>query len=290
MLLFKNKFGEMRSGWILILLGMVLFIVMLLIAVVASFVTGDGARLFSLPFVDYPLMTATLLLLFRIVYKRPLNQMGFYASAWFKQLALGGLFGFILASLIVIISLLSGLMQFTGVNLGYFTHHLLWTGLLVYIGVGFFEETLARGFIMTALKTTRNKWIIVILSSLIFGLLHIAVPSITLLSLINITMMGVLLAYLFIKTGKLWASIGIHITWNFVHGNIFGSFTNNIAPISIFQAELIGAEWLTGGEFGLGGGVICSLVVLLGLAYVHFYVKHNKDFWQIDSNMPLTRY
>ena len=82
-----------------------------------------------------------------------------------------------MASSIAIIMLLSGLMQFADVSLGYFTNRLLWIGLLVYIGVGFFEETLARGFVMTALKTTRSKWVIVILSSLIFTLLHIASPN-----------------------------------------------------------------------------------------------------------------
>ena len=288
-LLFKNKYGEIRAGWVLILLGVVLFVTLLLVAVAASFITGDGARLFNLPFVDYPLLTAALLLLFRIIYKRPLNQMGFYADGWLKQLAFGGLFGIVLTILIVAIMLFGGLIYFIDVNFDYFASGLLWVGLLFYIGVGFFEETLSRGFVMTALKTTRNKWVIVLLSSLIFGLLHIASPNMTLLSLVNITIFGVLFAYLFIKTGRLWAPIGIHISWNFVHGNIIGSFTNQIAPISIAQMEVIGAKWLTGGEFGLGGGVIFTLVALFGLAYVYFFVKHNKSFWLVDSDMPLTR-
>ena len=288
-LLFINKYGEIRSGWVLILLFVVLFIALLLVSMTTSLITGDGARLFNLPFVDYPLLTAALLLLFRIVYKRPLNQMGFYADGWFKQLAFGGLFGIVLTTLIVVIMRLGGLMRFTDVNFGYLASSTLWVGLLFYIGVGFFEETLSRGFVMTALKTTRNKWVMVLLSSLIFGLLHLAVPSLTLLSLINIIIFGILFAYLLIKTGRLWAPIGIHITWNFVHGNIIGSFANQIAPVSILQTEVIGAKWLTGGDFGLGGGVIFTLVVLLGLVYVHFCVKHNNDFWRVDSDMPLTR-
>ena len=288
--IFKNKYGEIRSGWAIILLGVVLFVTLVTVALAASFITGDGARLFNLPIVDYPLLTAAVLLLFSIIYKRPLNQMGFYADGWLKQLAFGGLFGIVLTTLIVVIMLLGGLIRFIDVNFDYLTGTLLWVGLLFFIGVGFFEETLARGFIMTAFKTTRNKWVIVLLSSLIFGLLHLAVPNITLLSLANIIIFGILFAYLFIKTGRLWAPIGIHITWNFVHGNILGSFTNQISPVSIFQIEVIGATWLTGGAFGLGGGIIFTLVALLSLAYVHFYVKHNKDFWRVDGDMPLTRY
>ncbi|MCL1994677.1 MAG: CPBP family intramembrane metalloprotease [Defluviitaleaceae bacterium] len=287
MLLFKNKYDEIRSGWVLLLAGIVLFIALTLVALTTSLITGDGANLFNQPFVDYPLMTVCLLLLFWAIYKRPLNQMGFYANGWVKQLAAGGLFGIILTTSIFVIALLSGFVQITAVNLGYFTYSLLWVGLLLYIGVGFFEETFARGFVMTVLKTTRNKWVVVILSSLIFGLLHIAAPNITPLSLANITLIGILLVYLFIKTGRLWASIGFHITWNFAFGNIFGTFTNYIAPISIIQTETMGLEWLTGGHFGLGGGAIGTIVVLLGLLYVHFGIEHNKNFWQISSDLPL---
>ena len=90
-MLFKNKYGEVRSGWVLMLLGAALFTTLILVALVASLIIGGGATLFNLPFVDYPLLTVILLLLFRIVYKRPICQMGFYVDGWLKQLAMGGL-------------------------------------------------------------------------------------------------------------------------------------------------------------------------------------------------------
>jgi len=287
---FKNKYSEIRSGWALLLIAVALFITMMLVGFSVAIITGDGAvRLFNTPFVDYPLMSITVLLLFWLIYKRPLRQMGLYSEGWFGQLMFGIAFGAISISLIVIIMLVSGLIQISAVNLGNLSNQLFWRGLLVFVGVGVFEEFLARGFVMSALKTTRNKWVIVLLSSFIFGILHIANPSATPFALINITLIGVLIAYLFIKTGQLWASIGIHFVWNFVQGNIFGSLVSGVDTISIMQIDVVGAEWLTGGLFGLEGGVICTFVVLLGLAYVHFCMEQNNDFWRVDSDMPLIR-
>ncbi|MCL2839687.1 MAG: CPBP family intramembrane metalloprotease [Defluviitaleaceae bacterium] len=288
--LFKNKYDEIRSGWALFLSVIVLFIVILLVGFSVALITGNGAvRLFNTPFADYLLMSIAVLLLFWLIYKRPLKQMGLHSNKWFKQLMLGMAFGTILITLIIVIMLASGLIQFVDVNFNNLTNHLFWTGLLVFVGVGFFEELFARGFIMTVLKTTRNKWVILLLSSFIFGILHVANPSVTPFALINITLIGILIGYLFIKTGRLWAAIGIHFAWNFVQGNIFGSLVSGIDTISIVHIEVTGAEWLTGGEFGLEGGIICTFVVLLGLAYVHFCIKQNKNFWRIDSDMPLTR-
>jgi len=289
MILFKNKYGEIRSGWALLLMMIALFITMMLVGLSVALITGDGARLFNTPFVDYPLMSLTVLLLFWLIYKRPLKQMGLYSKGWFKQLMFGISFGTVLISLIAVIMLASGLMQVSVLNFGNFSNQLFWRGLLVFVGVGFFEELLFRGFLMSALKTTRNKWAIALLSSFIFGISHIANPSVTPFALINITLIGVLIAYLFIKTGRLWAPIGIHFAWNFVQGNIFGSLVSGIDTVSIMQIEVVGAQWLTGGAFGLEGGVVCTFVVLLGLAYVHFGVKQSNDFWRIDSDMPLTR-
>ena len=288
--LFKNRYGEIRSGWALFIMGMALFMVMMLVGIVVSLITGDGAvRLFNVPIIDYPLMSITILLVFWLIYKRPLRQMGLYCNEWLSQLMFGMVFGTISIALMVAIMWVSGLIRFTYMNIENLTNRLFWNGLLVFVGVGIFEELLARGFIMTALKTTRNKWVIVLLSSFIFAILHVANPSTTLFALVNITLIGMLIAYLFIKTGRLWASIGLHFAWNFVQGNIFGSLVSGVDTISIMQMEIQGAAWLTGGEFGFEGGVICTFVVLLGLAYVHFCAKQNEESWRIDSDVPLVR-
>jgi len=93
------------------------------------------------------------------------------------------------------------------------------------------------------------------------------------------------LAYLFIKTGRLWVPIGIHITWNITSVMIFGMAESGVEVLPIFQTEVTGSSWLTGGVHGVANGAIYTIVTLFGLAYVHFCVKHNKDFWQMDGRV-----
>lgn len=164
-------------------------------------------------------------------------------------------------------------------------HSAFLSGLLLYVYVGVFEEVLFRGVLMTSLKENYSKWSTVILTSLIFGAFHIFNASITILSVINIILIGVMLAYLFIKTGSIWASIAAHFTWNFTLGNIFGINVSGVEVFSIIDMEITGPLWVTGGEFGAEGGVICTAVVLLVILYIRFGMKQQTQFWVADKNL-----
>lgn len=62
----------------------------------------------------------------------------------------------------------------------------------------------------------RSGWSVVALLLLtILGL------GVGLLSLFNTFLAGMLFAYMFIKSGKLWLSSGFHIAWNYFQGDIF---------------------------------------------------------------------
>ncbi len=64
---------------------------------------------------------------------------------------------------------------------------------------------------------------------------------------------GLMLAALYVLTGRLWASIGAHIAWNFTQGYVFGARVSGVdlGP-SLYRAEPVagaGTFW-TGGPFG----------------------------------------
>ena len=230
-----------------------------------------------------------MLLLFWLVYKRPIRQVGLHTAGWYKHLLFGGAFGTAAILLATIILLVTGTARFDSADWNGLLNALFWIGLMRYIFVGFFEELLSRGVMMTALKTTRNKWIIIFLPAVIFGLLHALNDNVTFFSLCNIALVGVLFAYLFIRTGRLWAPIGFHITWNFVQGNVLGIPVSGGSDFSVIQTLFTGPDWLTGGAFGVEGGAACTLVLALGLAFVHFCIKQRDYCWRIDSDLPLTR-
>jgi membrane protease YdiL (CAAX protease family) len=152
----------------------------------------------------------------------------------------------------------------------------------------FSEELLARGFFMTAMKTTRNKWAILFVPAFIFGLLHIINGSVTALSIANAGIAGLLWGYMFIKSGALWLSTGFHAGWNFFIGDIFGlgNFGTRVDH-SVLTTQL-GTNTLLAGSYGPEDSVLCTLVLLLALLAVRFLAKKpNHPVWTPESGLPL---
>jgi membrane protease YdiL (CAAX protease family) len=238
----------------------------------------------------YLAMTFSMLKLFKIVYKRPLKEIGLSRKNCLKELGFGGLFGIILITAVFLILLGAGQLSVDAVNLGAILSSGVLAGLVQFILVGFFEEILGRGYIMTAFKTTRNKYVIILSSSLIFSLMHISNPNVTALSLLNIFLVGMLFAFMFIKTGRLWAPIGMHITWNFFQGNIFGINVSGLETASVIESSFTGLDFLTGGEFGAEGGLVVTAVTLIAIAYMLFKFKQpDERDWSLDSGLPFAK-
>ncbi|MDR0220787.1 MAG: CPBP family intramembrane metalloprotease [Lachnospiraceae bacterium] len=319
MKIFINKHGEFRSGWTLAFALLAWLFVQMITVVIITIVAGvqAGMAMAREPAADpaavteaviataaamseapptYILMNAVMsgvmFLLFYVVYKRPVEQIGFYKEGWLKHLLLGGLFGIALIVLAAVILYVSGTATISAVQIGHLGRLAWWAGLLMMVAVGFTEELLSRGIMMTALKTTRNKWAIVLIPAVIFGIMHMGNSNVTVFSVINIVLVGVLFAYLFVKTGRLWAPIGFHITWNFVQGYVLGvpvSGLGSIVENSVMATVFTGPDWLTGGAFGIEGGAACTLVNIAGLVFIHFCLKQSEGLWGFDSDMPLTR-
>ena len=89
-------------------------------------------------------------------------------------------------------------------------------------------------------------------------------PNVSILGL-NIALVGILFAYMFVATNSLWLPIGYHITWNYFQGNVFGFPVSGTTPNGIYGVEVVaGRDWLTGGAFGLEGGLMATLLILVG--------------------------
>jgi len=304
--MFKNKYGELRSGWGILLSLLTMFAAQMLLGVgIAIFLISTiGVSDIALYLESTTLLAgspgvlllanllsiASIPLLFRLLYKRPLYQMGLSAKRWLRECLLGCVFGIAAIGMVFLVLVLSGQAKIVSVSPSVAVSGEFLLTLATFIAVGFGEELLSRGFIMTALKTTRNQPLIYTGSSIIFALLHLANENVTLLSLVNIFLIGILFSLLFIKTGKLWMSIGFHFTWNFFQGNIFGMNVSGIETVSLIQSELAGADLITGGGFGAEGGLAVTIVTALCIVGVYFFMKASDARpWTPSSDLPLTR-
>ena len=181
MVFLLNKYGEIRSGWALLFVIVVYFALQLLVGllmglilafiVIASGVDQTDAAAFMqacadlasspgmiylISYVSLLAVIGVLLLLFRILYRRPVAQMGLYRTGWLRQLLIGCLFGIVSIAAVVAILLLTKTaslsMNGSGSTSAWFIGDLL-CGLILFTLVAFSEEILARGFMMTAMKT-----------------------------------------------------------------------------------------------------------------------------------------
>lgn len=95
---------------------------------------------------------------------------------------------------------------------------LLWIALFA-LFVGFYEEVLFRGFLITRLKfIVRNIWAALIISSLLFGVIH---SYQDLLAMVQISIIAVIMGGLFILRGNLTAPILVHTVFDFANLTVY---------------------------------------------------------------------
>ncbi|MDR1559835.1 MAG: CPBP family intramembrane metalloprotease [Clostridiales bacterium] len=316
----RNKYGEPKSGCSmligcgsLLIVGMIISLIIMWTALsaympeisarslgdqeeftaylqsVVETVTADiaGLNQHNLNILSNAAQIVILFIVFKLIYKRPLSQLGLPRENWLKPLGLGCLAAIIAISLYALIVYMSGAAIFTGLDISKLYSADILSAFIFFISVGFYEEILCRGFLMTVLKTTRNNWVVIAVPAVIFGLMHLMNPGVTLLGIINIILIGLAFAYMFIKTGSLWMPIGFHIMWNFFQGNIYGIQVSGLEGTSLTQYTPTGPDILTGGAFGAEGGLICTVIIIAVLAYIHFGLSIKEPpVWTTDSDLP----
>lgn len=133
--------------------------------------------------------------------------------------------------------------------------------------VACFEEILVRGILMRALERVWGTVLAVLVSALLFGVAHLANEGAGVLSMLNVTMAGVMFGAAFIATRRLWLCIALHLGWNFTAGYIFSAtVSGHEGQPGLFFGELHGPIWMTGGAFGVEASVATLVVLAVGTA------------------------
>nr|WP_255567523.1 CPBP family intramembrane glutamic endopeptidase [Corynebacterium sp. TAE3-ERU16] len=136
---------------------------------------------------------------------------------------------------------------------------------------GFFEELLFRFFIIPAYAARITVAGAIGLSSILFAFIHLSNPNLTIFGMVNLVLYGVVFGTMYWRTGNAWFVAGWHSGWNFVLSMLYGSHVSgNALPGSVLSSAPSGSELLNGGEFGLEGSVLSTL---LGIAIIAWCVK-----------------
>jgi len=307
--MFKNREGKVRSGWkiaavLAIFLSSITVISIIIGAISSSIllVTGDlkteagsmvpiftehGQNVMTainrvMMFVQEILTILIAILAWKISTKRKLSDMGFTPiKSNFKDLIAGLLFGagsltFVFAALV-----LSGQAEVTSWAPSFSVSQII--ALFMFILVGFAEELLCRGYIISVLRQTKSILAIYIISGVIFALMHSANSGIGLLPYMNLILIGMLWAYSYMKSGNIWLPIGYHITWNYFQGDVFGFKVSGTTEKGILTTSYPKNNIFNGGDFGPEGGLFVTLVIVLGFLAIRYYYRNKQfDFLAMD--------
>lgn len=217
--------------------------------------------------------------MFIYVDRRPnTNQAGLrLSSAWWKEFGLGIAIGFVAMLAIFLFELWTDNLIIMG---GVWDNALggewmipVLVFLVQMVSVGFYEELMSRAYLITNFKegftigtiSPRLATVLAVLfSSALFGIMHAENRNVTDFAILNIMLAGIMLAIPYVLTGRLAYSIGLHISWNFFQGGVFGFRVSGI-PVrgSIIQIHQTGEAFWTGGAFGPEGGFIGTIAIVL---------------------------
>lgn len=156
-----------------------------------------------------------------------------------------------------------------------------------------FEEAFARGYIFQTFVRSNLAWLALLLTSIIFASGHIGNPSSSTFSFLNTFLAGIWLGAAYLKTRTLWLAFGLHLAWNFVLGSVFGIEVSGLTQLTeypILREIDGGPEWITGGKYGLEGGVACTISLLVSTAAIWFapFLSASDEMAELSSP-PETR-
>ncbi len=124
------------------------------------------------------------------------------------------------------------------------------------------EELFVRGLLLQFLARSITPAGAVAATSLAFALLHGANPGVTPLAQVNTALFGAVFGIAVVRQRSLWLAAGLHLGWNAAQA-VLGSNTSGITiRLTDLNLEMRGAEWLSGGSYGLEGGAMASCTAL----------------------------
>ena len=283
--IFINDVGRLRSGWRLLLyvfafIAASMFITMALRGVYAV-VVGTVPRIPHSDFVfdmiyRVGLSVAALgtgYFCARLFEALPWRSLGLTLhTGWLRDLLIGFAIGVAALVVAVAIAMMAGGLKFSfsdaeTTSIG---KSMLASTVLLFVAA-LAEEAAFRGYPLQTLSRARLALLGVLLTSVPFALVHLLNPNVVPgATFINTALAGVWLAAAYLRTRSLWLPLGAHWSWNWAMGWLFGIPVSGgkVASNPLLRATDAGPSWLTGGSYGLEGGVACTIALALFTLFI----------------------
>jgi CAAX protease family protein len=284
--IFINDAGRLRSGWrlltfvglfiaILFLLGTVVRVALAIIFNVAPQIT-PSETIQDLVFRSLYLLAALLAgyLCGRWLEGLPWRALGLSLHEhWFKHFAIGSLFGIAALTLAVVIATVGGGLHFelpTTDSVMRIVQTLIVTA-FGFVVAAFAEEAMFRGYPLQTLTRAHLAWLGILINFVFFAAAHLNNPNWVMLGAFNTGLAGVWFAVAYLRSRSLWFPAGIHWAWNWTLGSLFGlpvSGITSFVKYPLLKGSDLGPSWLTGGSYGIEGGIAGMIALALATLLV----------------------
>ncbi len=292
-----NDFGRLRSGW---RFGFFALFFIFFSALFQFIVAGISIVTDFRPNLFVGLSISSLLALTAAIFAgwfcgKYLEDLPFRALGasltknWLKDLILGLIVGALTVSFAVLIAVVFG-----GLSFAFNAEDQ--SAILITLGVSFvvfaiaaaFEEALFRGYMLQTFARAGLAWFAIALTSVFFGLVHLQNPNAGWISTVNTMIAGIWFGIAYLKTRTLWFVFALHFMWNWMLGAFFGIEVSGLTHITI--APLLreidrGPAWLTGENYGIEGGIACTIALIVSILLIWFvpFLKADEEMLELTS-------
>ena len=127
-----------------------------------------------------------------------------------------------------------------------------------------------------------------VFTAVFFATIHNANPGANYFTWFNTFLAGIWLGIAYFKTRNLWFPFGVHLTWNWFQGSVFGinvSGLEHLATAPVMKATDLGPAWLTGGHYGIEGGIACTIALIISTLVIYFlpFLKPTEEMLALTS-------
>ncbi|PTX58267.1 hypothetical protein C8P63_11714 [Melghirimyces profundicolus] len=209
--------------------------------------------------------------------KKPASRLGFQSHRPVRDFVHGSLLGITLIGGLFLLLWMTPWMKLTGIRgAGVLIPALYSAALFLIVAAG--EEVFTRGYLQTLITERLGVGWGISATSLIFSALHSQNPALSAIPVVNLFLAGVLLGFARWVTGSLWLPMGLHFTWNWTQDMLSLPVSGlRVTPAPFITAAETGPNWLTGGAFGLEGGVAVTVALAGGILWL--YGRHHSFGW-----------
>jgi uncharacterized protein len=224
-----------------------------------------------------------------LIERKPIFSYGYQGTHRALRFASGLVWGFVALSVLVLLLWKTGFLAFDGQVLHGFAiwkYAAIWG--LSFLGTGFFEESLLRGYVQFTMARGVGFWWGALLFSFLFGFIHTGNPGESPVGVFQAGAIGLVFCISLWYTGSLWWAVGFHAAWDWSESYFFGTSDSGLVSQGhLFSEHPVGKLLLSGGTTGPEGSLLgVPLVILIGILMILWWGRRAQSPFAGNGWMP----